>query len=54
MAGLTFSRYVVVGVLLILVIIFLPRGLVDLPNRLQEWRKGRNQNPAQDQASGKA
>ncbi len=46
MAGLTFSRYVIVGLLLILVIIFLPRGLVDLPNRLQEWRKGRKKESA--------
>jgi branched-chain amino acid transport system permease protein len=42
-AGLTFSRYVIVGLLLILVIIFLPRGLVDLPDQLQKWRKGRKQ-----------
>ena len=41
MAGLTFGRYVIVGVLLILVIIFLPKGLVDLPRRLQEWWKVR-------------
>jgi branched-chain amino acid transport system permease protein len=41
MAGLTFARYVIVGVLLILVIIFLPKGLVDLPNRLQQWWKSR-------------
>ena len=41
MAGLTFGRYVIVGVLLILVIIFLPKGLVDLPSRLQEWWKAR-------------
>jgi branched-chain amino acid transport system permease protein len=39
MAGLTFGRYVIVGVLLILVIIFLPKGLVDLPNQLQQWWK---------------
>ncbi len=39
MAGLTFSRYVIVGILLILVIIFLPKGLVDLPDRVQKWRK---------------
>jgi len=37
MAGLTFGRYVIVGVLLILVIIFLPKGLVNLPDRLQAW-----------------
>jgi len=53
MAGLTFSRYVIVGVLLILVIIFLPRGLVDLPNRLQVWRNDRNQKQGQDQSAGK-
>jgi len=43
MAGLTFSRYVIVGVLLILVIIFLPKGLVDLPERVREWKKSRKQ-----------
>lgn len=43
MAGLTFSRYVIVGVLLILVIIFLPKGLVNLPERWQGWRKERKQ-----------
>ena len=37
MAGLTFGRYVIVGVLLILVIIFLPKGLVDLPNQMNKW-----------------
>ena len=41
MAGLTFARYVIIGVLLILVIIFLPKGLVDLPDRLQAWWKSR-------------
>jgi branched-chain amino acid transport system permease protein len=39
MAGLTFGRYVIVGVLLILVIIFLPKGLVDLPNQVHKWWK---------------
>lgn len=41
MAGLTFARYVIVGLLLILVIIFLPKGLVDLPDRVQNWWKAR-------------
>ena len=41
MAGLTFARYVIVGILLILVIIFLPKGLVDLPDQLQRWWKAR-------------
>jgi branched-chain amino acid transport system permease protein len=36
MGGLTFSRYVIIGLLLIIVIIFLPKGLVFLP---EEARK---------------
>ena len=40
--GLTFGRYIIVGVLLILVIIFLPKGLVDLPNEIQKrWNARR-------------
>ncbi len=39
--GLTFGRYVIVGVMLILTIIFLPRGLVSLPEQVQEWLKRR-------------
>jgi branched-chain amino acid transport system permease protein len=39
MAGLTFSRYIIVGILLILVIIFLPKGLVDLPDKVHRWWK---------------
>jgi branched-chain amino acid transport system permease protein len=37
--GMTFGRYVIIGVILILAIIFLPRGLVSLPEKVQEWRK---------------
>ncbi|MFA4849052.1 MAG: branched-chain amino acid ABC transporter permease [Methanoregula sp.] len=39
--GLTFGRYVIIGFILILTIIFLPKGLVNLPERLQVWWKGR-------------
>jgi branched-chain amino acid transport system permease protein len=39
MAGFTFSRYIIIGILLILVIIFLPKGLVDLPNKVHTWWK---------------
>jgi branched-chain amino acid transport system permease protein len=43
MAGLTFGRYVIIGVLLILVIIFLPKGLVDLPHEIQKrWNSWKN------------
>jgi branched-chain amino acid transport system permease protein len=40
--GLTFGRYVIVGFILILTIIFLPKGLVDLPEKIRSWREGRN------------
>ena len=39
--GLTFGRYVIVGFILILTIIFLPKGLVSLPERIRAWREGR-------------
>ncbi|HUT38544.1 MAG TPA: branched-chain amino acid ABC transporter permease [Methanoregula sp.] len=39
MSGFTFSRYVIIGILLILVIIFLPKGLVDLPDKVHTWWK---------------
>ena len=42
--GLTFGRYVIVGFILILTIIFLPKGLVNLPERIQIWWKGRGRN----------
>lgn len=35
--GLTFGRYVIVGLILIFTIIFLPKGLVNLWERMQEW-----------------
>jgi branched-chain amino acid transport system permease protein len=39
--GITFGRYVIIGVILILTIIFLPRGLVSLPEELEVWLKRR-------------
>jgi branched-chain amino acid transport system permease protein len=39
--GLTFGRYVIVGFILILTIIFLPKGLVDLPGKVHGWWKER-------------
>jgi branched-chain amino acid transport system permease protein len=48
--GMTFGRYVIIGVILILAIIFLPRGLVSLPEKIQAWRaqrqKGLRPEPA--------
>jgi branched-chain amino acid transport system permease protein len=46
--GLTFGRYVIVGIILILTIIFLPRGLVSLPERVREWVKRGEKGPAGD------
>jgi branched-chain amino acid transport system permease protein len=40
--GLTYARFIIIGVLLILIIIFLPKGLVSLPDRLQAIREKRN------------
>ena len=39
--GMTFGRYVIIGVILILTIIFLPRGLVSLPEEIRGWREKR-------------
>jgi len=35
--GLTYARFIVIGALLLLIILFLPRGLVSLPERAREW-----------------
>ncbi len=48
MAGITFARYVIIGVLLIMVIIFLPKGLVSLPERIREWRDERAKKAGPD------
>jgi branched-chain amino acid transport system permease protein len=43
--GMTFGRYVIIGIILILTIIFLPRGLVSLPGEVQEWLNRRRKKP---------
>ena len=43
--GITFGRYVIIGIILILAIIFLPRGLVSLPEEAQAWLKRRRKKP---------
>jgi branched-chain amino acid transport system permease protein len=52
-SGLTFGRYVIVGFILILTIIFLPKGFVNLPERVQVWWKerGRKGSGARPQRS---
>lgn len=37
--GLTYERFVIIGFILIGVIIFLPRGLVSLPETIRGWKK---------------
>ena len=39
--GITFGRYVIIGIILIFAIIFLPRGLVSLPEEARAWLKRR-------------
>ncbi len=39
--GLTYARFIIIGVLLVLIIIFLPRGLVSLPDEIRKRLKGK-------------
>ena len=51
--GITFGRYVIIGFILILTIIFLPRGLVSLPEELQKLReRKRKKEPAREVIAG--
>ena len=51
--GLTFERFIVIGVLLIIVVIFLPRGLVSLPEEFRKWRGSRRASAEAEKKSGK-
>jgi branched-chain amino acid transport system permease protein len=35
--GLTYLRFVIIGLLLVLIIIFLPKGLISLPDKIKEY-----------------
>ncbi len=37
--GFTYERFILIGLLLILVVIFLPKGLISLPEKLREMKK---------------
>ena len=50
--GMTFGRYVIIGVILILAIIFLPRGMVSLPEKILAWVK-RRRKESQPEPAGK-
>jgi branched-chain amino acid transport system permease protein len=39
--GLSYERFIIIGILLVLVVIFLPKGLISLPGELRRWREGR-------------
>jgi branched-chain amino acid transport system permease protein len=47
--GLTFERFIIIGLILILVVIFLPRGLVSLPEEIQKRWKRHGDNPVVSQ-----
>jgi branched-chain amino acid transport system permease protein len=49
--GLTYERFIVIGVLLIIVVIFLPRGLVSLPEELRKWKSSRKTPAGPDKGS---
>ena len=40
--GLTYLRFVIIGLLLVLIIIFLPKGLISLPDRIKGYLDKRN------------
>lgn len=50
--GLTYERFIVIGVLLIIVVIFLPRGLVSLPEEYRKWRGSRRTSAEPQKKSG--
>ena len=39
--GLSYGRFIIIGVLLVLIIIFLPKGMVSLPERIRQWQEKR-------------
>jgi branched-chain amino acid transport system permease protein len=39
--GISYARYIIIGVLLILIIIFMPKGLISLPDKIKEWMESR-------------
>ena len=39
--GITYARFIIIGLLLVLIIIFLPKGLVSLPDRIRKYLEGR-------------
>jgi len=41
--GLTYARFIIIGVLLVLIIIFLPRGLISLPEEIARKIRGRKE-----------
>ncbi|NYT20685.1 MAG: branched-chain amino acid ABC transporter permease [Methanomicrobiales archaeon] len=43
--GLTYARFIIIGLLLVLIIIFLPRGLISLPDRIRISLEKRRKTP---------
>ncbi|NYT16408.1 MAG: branched-chain amino acid ABC transporter permease [Methanomicrobiales archaeon] len=39
--GITYARFIIIGLLLVLIIIFLPKGLISLPDRVRKYFEGR-------------
>ena len=50
--GLTFERFIIIGLILILVVIFLPRGLVSLPEEVRKRWKSRRTLAEPEKKSG--
>lgn len=43
--GLTYARFIIIGLLLVLIIIFLPKGLISLPEQFRKYREGKRKVP---------
>ncbi|MDD1668841.1 MAG: branched-chain amino acid ABC transporter permease [Methanomicrobiales archaeon] len=52
--GLSYERFIIIGFLLVLVVIFLPRGLISLPGEIRRWRENRRKRKTLAPADVKA
>jgi branched-chain amino acid transport system permease protein len=43
--GITYARFIIIGLLLVLIIIFLPKGLISLPEKIQKYLEKRGKIP---------
>lgn len=56
LAGMTYERFIIIGLILIITVIFLPKGLVSLPEVIKEkvaqWRSGKEGQVKKEETGG--